>query len=125
MLEVASEKLTERERECMKHLRQAREGGVSFAQYCRTNGLKSSQWHSVRHGMVAKGLVPPGQGGKVKKKPSRRKPAGFIPVRMDSSQVTVTSTAVACRVRHPSGYVIECVNWPDPSWMKGLLERRS
>ena len=31
MPEIASEKLTERERECLKHFRQAREGGVSIA----------------------------------------------------------------------------------------------
>lgn len=62
MLEVASEKLTERERECLEHFRQAREDGVSFAQYCRTSGLKASEWHAVRHGMVVKGLMPPGQG---------------------------------------------------------------
>jgi hypothetical protein len=41
MLEVASEKLTERE--CLKHFRQAREGGASFAEYCRSSGLKASE----------------------------------------------------------------------------------
>jgi hypothetical protein len=30
MLDVNSEKLTERERECLKHFRQAQELGVSF-----------------------------------------------------------------------------------------------
>jgi hypothetical protein len=36
MLEVASEKLTERERECLTHFWQAHERGASFAEYCRT-----------------------------------------------------------------------------------------
>jgi hypothetical protein len=125
MLEVASEKLTERERECLKHFRQAREGGVSFAEYCRSSGLKANEWHAVRHGMVARGLMPPGQGGGPRKKPSRRKRARFIPVRVESSCVTVASAALACRVRHPSGYVIECVSWPDPSWMRELLRAQS
>lgn len=125
MLEVASEKLTERERECLKHFRQAREGGVSFAEYCRSGGLKANEWHAVRHGMVVKGLMPPGQGGGAKKKPSKKKRARFIPVRVESSGVTVTSAALACRVRHPSGCVIECVSWPDPSWMMGLLGAQS
>jgi hypothetical protein len=122
MLEVASEKLTERERECLKHFREAREGGVSFAEYCRAGSLKASEWHAVRHGMVVKGLMPPGQGGGPKKKPSRKK---LIPVRLESAGVTVASTAVACRVRHPSGCVIECLSWPDPSWMMGLLGAQS
>ena len=69
MLEVASEKLTERERECLKHLRQAWGRGISFAEYCRSNGLKASEGHAVRHGMVVKGLRPPGQGGGAKRKP--------------------------------------------------------
>ena len=121
MLEVASEKLTERERECLKHFRQARESRVSFAEYCRSSGLKANEWHAVRHGMVVKGLMPPGQGGGAKKKPSRRKQAGFIPVRVESSGVVVASSALACRVRHPSGCVIECVSWPDPGWLRGVL----
>jgi hypothetical protein len=89
MLEVASEKLTDRERERLKHFRQAREGGVSFAEYCRSSGLTANEWHAVRHGMVVKGLMPPGQGGRVKKKPSRKKRTRLIPVRVESSGVTV------------------------------------
>jgi hypothetical protein len=121
MLEVASEKLTGRERECLKHFRQAREGGLSFAECCRSSGLKANEWHAVRHGMVVAGLMPPGQGGRAKKKPSKRKQARFIPVRLESPGITVASATLACRVRHPSGCVIECVSWPDPSWMKTLL----
>ena len=125
MLEVASEKLTERERECLKHFRQAREGGVSFAEYCRSSGLKASEWHAVRHGMVVKGLMPPGQGGGPKKKPSKKKRARFIPVRVESAGVTLASAALVCRVRHPSGCVIECATWPDPSWIMGVLGAQS
>ena len=123
MLEVASEKLSERERECVTHLRQAREGGVSFAEYCRLSGLKASEWHSVRHGMVVKGLMP-GQGGGPKK-PSRKGRARFISVRVERAGVTGASTALACRVRHPSGCVIECMSWPDPGWIMGLLGAQS
>jgi hypothetical protein len=58
MLYVGSEKLTERERECLKHFRQAQDLRVSFAEYCRSQGLKANEWHAVRHGMVHKGLLP-------------------------------------------------------------------
>ena len=125
MLDVASEKLTERERECLKHFRQAREGGLSFAEYCRSSGLRANEWHAVRHGMVLKGLMPPGQGGGPKKKRLGKKRARFIPVRVKSCGVPVASATLACRVRHPSGCVIECVSWPDPSWMMGLLGAQS
>src|SRR5437868_12503364 len=72
MLEIATDKLTERERECLKHIRQGRERGVSFAQYCRSAGLKANEWHAVRHGMVKKRLLPPGPGARTKVAPSRR-----------------------------------------------------
>ena len=125
MLEVASDKLTERERECLKHIRQASERGVSFAEYCRSAGLKAAQWHSVRHGMVKKRLLPPGPGAGTKAAPVRRKRARFIPVRVESAHGTGVGNAVTCRVRHPSGYIIECVGWPELNWMRGLLEAQS
>lgn len=119
MLDVATDKLTERE--CLKHIRQARERGGSFAQYCRSIGLKANEWHAVRHGMVKKGLLPPGQGGKTRRTPSRRKCAHFIPVRVESSNGAGSATGMACRLRHPSGFIIECASWPDLDWMRGLL----
>jgi len=67
------------------------------------------------------GLLPPGQGGKTKKTPSRRKRAHFIPVRVESSNGAGSGTGMACRLRHPSGFIIECASWPDLNWMRGLL----
>jgi hypothetical protein len=121
MLDVATDKLTERERVCLKHIKQARERGLSFAEYCRSASLKANEWHAVRHGMVKKGLLPPGQGAEVKRTPSRGKRDRFIPVRVESSNGTGAWTGVACRVRHPSGCIIECVSWPELDWMRGLL----
>ena len=96
MLEVASDKLTERERECLRHFQQARERGVSFAEYCRSVGLKANEWHAVRHGMVSKGLLPPGQGAGAKKALSRRKRTRSIPVRVESSNGAGAWTGMAC-----------------------------
>jgi hypothetical protein len=82
MLEVASEKLTERELECVKHFRQAQERGGSFAEYCRAAGLKANEWHAVRHGMVQKGLLPGRRGTGAKRKPTQQRRSRFIPVRV-------------------------------------------
>jgi hypothetical protein len=125
MLEVANDKLTDRERECVRHIRQARERGMSFAEYCRSAGLKANEWHGVRHGMVKKNLLPPGPGAKRKSARSRRKPVGFIPVRVESSGGTGASIGMLCRVRYPSGCIIECASWPELNWMRGLLEVQS
>jgi hypothetical protein len=125
MLEGANDKLTDRERECVKHIGQARERGMSFAEYCRSAGLKANEWHGVRHGMVKKKLLPPGPGTRSKSVPSRRKPARFIPVRVEPSSGTGSSIGMLCRVRHPSGCIIECVSWPELTWMRGLLEAKS
>ena len=123
MLDVASEKLTERERECLKHFRQAQELGVSFAEYCRSQGLKSNEWHAVRHGMVHKGLLP-GRNRRsgAKKSPSRGRSSRFVPVRLASVAAEVSANVAACRLRHTSGWVIECASLPEVQWLKGLLE---
>ena len=47
MLEVASEKLTGREQECLEHFRRAQEQGMRFAEYCRSQNLKANEWHAV------------------------------------------------------------------------------
>jgi hypothetical protein len=125
MLDVATDKLTERERACLKHIRQARERGLSFAEYCRSTSLKANEWHAVRHGMVSKGLLPPGQKSGAKGASLRRKRARFIPVRVELSNGAGAWTGMACRVRHPSGCIIECASWPELDWMKGLLGAQS
>lgn len=120
MLKVASERLTEREREYLRHFEAARERGVSFAAYCRVAGLKATEWHTVRHGMVRKGLLPAGGHRSARKKPSRQKRSRFIPVRVQAcGGEEICGTA--CRLRHASGWVIECAGLPEVQWLKGLI----
>ena len=123
MLDVRNEKLTERERECLKHFRQAQELGVSFAEYCRSQGLKANEWHAVRHGMVHKGLLPGrSRSSGAKRGHSRRRDSRFVPVRLAADGAEVSASATACRLRHASGWVIECANLPEVQWLKGLLQ---
>jgi hypothetical protein len=123
MLDVNSEKLTERERECLKHFRQAQELGVSFNEYCRSQDLKSNEWHAVRHGMVHKGLLPGrNRSSGTKRKPSRRRQSRFVPVHLASNAGGISSDTAVCRLRHTSGWVIECTSLPEVQWLKGLLE---
>ena len=119
MLEVTSEKLTERERTCVEHFRQAAERGGGFAEYCRSNGLKANEWHAVKHGMMLKGLLPPGKRP-VAKRPKRKR-SGFAPVRLARSGGPIPLATPACRVRHPSGWVIECASLPEARWLAALM----
>ena len=121
MLDVATDKLTERERECMKHIRQARERGLSFAEYCRSVGLKANEWHAVRHGMVQKGLLPGRRSPVAKRKPTKPRRSRFIPVRLRPSRSAEISVGAVCRLRHASGWVIECTSLPELQWLKGLI----
>lgn len=123
MPEIAGEQLTERQGECLKHFREAQERGVSFAEYCRSMGLKAEEWYTVRHRMLGKGLLPAG-GSRVaagNRKQSRRKRSRFIPVRVGPSSSAEISAGAICRLRHASGWVIECTSLPELQWLKGLI----
>ena len=105
MLEVASEKLTERERECLKHFRSEGER-VACGQARDGSQGTDAAWAGWRAEEEA-----------VEEEASEihSRPCGV------RRGVTLASAALACRVRHPSGCVIECVSWPDPSWIMGVL----
>jgi len=121
MLEVASEKLTERERTCVEHFRQAVERGESFAEYCRANGLKANEWHAVRHGMVLKGLLPPARRPAAKRTKGKR--SRFVPVQLAASASPSPLATPACRVRHPSGWALEFASLPEVQWLLSLMGR--
>lgn len=112
----ADVELSEKERACLEHLRQAREQGKSFSQYCREQDLSHNQWYWVKREMVRKGAIA--GRGKANAKGQGAKPAGFVPVRLSPS---VTAVAVVCRVSHPSGWVMECGSFPQAQWLAELL----
>lgn len=123
MLEVTSEKLTERERTCIEHFRQAAERGGGFAEYCRSNGLKANEWHAVKHGMMLKGLLRSGRPPAAKR--SKGKHSRFVSVQVARSGSPIPVGAPACRVRHPSGWVIECASLPEARWLAALMAGES
>lgn len=113
MSKAIDDVLSEKERACLAHDRQARALGISFAEYCRERDLKVNQWYWVRTGLIRRGIIA-GRG-----KAEADKPAGFAPVHIAPS---VSQTA-ACRIRHPSGWVIECDSVPQAQWLSDLILR--
>jgi hypothetical protein len=113
MSEAIVDGLSEKERACLAHHRQAQALGISFAEYCRERDLKVNQWYWVRTGLIRRGIIV-GHG-----KTEAGKPAGFAPVHIAPS----ASGTTACRIRHPSGWVIECDNVPQAQWLSDLISR--
>lgn len=116
----AKVELSEKERACLEHLRQAREQGKSFSQYCREQDLSFNQWYWVKREMVRKGVIAEAGNTKASVKAAVAKPAGFVPVRVSSP-----ASAVVCRVSHPSGWVMECGSFPQAQWLAALLSGAS
>lgn len=112
----AKVELSEKERACLDHLRQAREQGKSFSQYCREQNLSHNQWYWVKREMLRKGVIAVRGEAKAKAKRQGAKPAGFVPVRLSPS-----APPVVCRVSHPSGWVMECGSFPQAQWLATLL----
>ena len=118
MSEASIERLSERERACLEHVRQAQELGLSFSEYCRQKDLKFNQWYWIKRGLMRKGVIAgPAKARKAGVSKPKPKIPGFAPVRIAPQASEVT----ACRVRHPSGWVIECASYPPAQWLSALV----
>ena len=116
MSEREVEALSERERACLAHLEEAKKLGVSFSKYCRDRQISMYQWTWIKRALVRKGVVG------ARRRAEEAKPAGFVPVRIAPAAVAAaTSTTTVCRIRHPSGWTIECASYPEASWMLALM----
>lgn len=111
------EDLSERERACLAHLEEAKRLGLSFSQYCREKELSIHQWTWIKRALMRKGVV----GGRGRSE--RTKAAGFAPVRIVPTAAVIATPAAArgCRIHHPSGWLIECADYPPVSWLSALL----
>lgn len=105
------EGLSERERACLAHLEEAKRLGINFSRYCREKNLSFHQWAWVKRALMRKGVV----GGR--RRAAKAKAAGFATVRVAAPTVSAT----VCRIRHPSGWSIECASFPEVSWMSALM----
>ncbi len=112
MSERKVEALSERERACLTHLEEAKKLGVSFSQYCRDKQISMHQWTWIKRALVRKGVI-----GK-RCRADRPKAAGFVPVRVAAP---VAAAMPVCRIRHPSGWTIECASYPEVAWMSALM----
>ncbi len=121
------EELTAGERRYLEHVRQARSQGVGLSQYCRSVGLNPFSLYSMRRQMRRKGLLPPAQqtdraaGGK--EPHGNAVPGHFVAVRVVEPAVpaAAAATGLVCRLRHPSGWMIECGSWLESRSVSALV----
>ena len=133
MSELMLEKLNEAERVCVDHLRQAQVLGVSFAEYCRSFELDLAKWYRVKQALARKGVTVTATSVAVAEVSNvdavaEEKAAPFARVQIEAAPAVpvpppsaVGSVGVACRIVHPSGWVVECGMLPQASWLAAVL----
>ena len=107
--------LTEREAAYLEHRRRAAAQHLPLSEYCRRNGLRVGEWYSVQRGLARKAAVTRAGG-------EDRLAARFAAVRVSSSaMLSAAVMPMGCRIRHPSGWSIECVSLPPASWLNEVV----
>jgi hypothetical protein len=115
-----TEALTEREQRALEHMRKAQELGMTLKAYASKFGVDVQQLYQQRKPLVRKGALGPARG-ETPKPCGADKASAFLPVRIVASGPAPSSTAVACRLVHPSGWVLECGGLPPASWMAAIV----
>ncbi|MGA9645574.1 MAG: hypothetical protein WBQ76_06615 [Candidatus Korobacteraceae bacterium] len=115
MMDTKHEDLTPAERRYIEHARACESQGVSLLQYYRDNGLSVYTLYNIRRRLIQKGVLPRRRSARI----APGKPGRFIAVRVAGPSSGVTGPI--CRLRHPSGWVIECASLPDAQWLSALM----
>lgn len=113
---MAVEQLSEREQQVLDHLQKAQELEVSVSEYARSFDLDVKELYNTKRVLVRKGAI----AGRVEAA-DEAQPGDFVPVQVAPSSSPSTSSIAVCRIRHPSGLVIECASFPPASWLAALL----
>jgi len=110
-----TKELTRTERGWLAHLRRAHAQGTTLVEYGRSAGVKVGSLYEAKRQFARKGIrledssagAPADQAGE------------FIAVRV--APAPVRSAELVCRLRHPSGWEIDCAIWPQAAWMVELF----
>ena len=122
MSEQKQAEFTVGERRYLERVREAQSEGVSLRDYYLAHGLSLGMLSRVQRQLSDKGMVPPPSSAVVEAGTSGK----LIEVRIGecAGRAGVPAAGPVCRLRHPSGWVIECGMWPDPRWVSGLMQVR-
>ena len=113
--------LTLAEQRLLERVQEAANEGVSLRDYYRAHGLSVTMLYKVRRRLVQKGLLPPLR----QSAGTTEVPGKLVQVRVtEAMEAEVAVPGLVCRLHHPSGWLIECGEWPDPRWLAGLMGER-
>ena len=117
MSEEMRGELTLGQQRFLERMQEAQKEGVSLADYYRAHGLSMAMLYKVRRQLVQKGIVPP------TRPQLTSEPEKFVQVRVQESLegAELAIRGPVCRLRHPSGWLIECGVWPHPQWLLHLM----
>ena len=109
---MAAEGITEKERQILEHLEQAQRLDVPLTEYAQAYNVELKELYNGKAALVRKGILPG-------KPVTPDEPSGFVAVRVAPS-ARKTSDCVF-RLTHPSGWILECGQIPEASWMLVVL----
>lgn len=118
---TTTESLTEREQEALEHMRKAQELGTTLKEYASRFGLDVQKLYQLRKPLVRKGALGPAPSEAKEPRKITDRASALVPVRIVPSGRGPGSTPVSCRLMHPSGWVIECGEFPSAAWMTAVL----
>lgn len=106
--------MTEKQRRAVEALEGARSEGVTLSEYAKGHGLALRELYDAIAALRRKGVLA---------KPVRKRGSGtFVAVRVAERAppaMSSMSSAPVCRIVQ-RGCVIECLQWPPPSWLVAL-----
>lgn len=123
-MEAKQRDLTPREQAYFEHVRQAKDEGLTLKAYCEQRGLKVGSLYGVRRHLMEKGIVPrvlpPKTKAKAQTRAKQKGSGKFVAVRL--AEEGPSAGQAVCRVRHPSGWIIECGRFPEAGWVLELMK---
>jgi hypothetical protein len=120
-----TETLTGKQRVAVEALEAARQAGMTLSDYAKVQGLEVRPVYDAIAALRRRGALAGSD-----RPHKRRSKSRFVAVRVTSSSTPVSEVALAarsglvCRLVCAPGWVIECGEWPAPSWVSAVLAGR-
>ena len=118
--------LTEHERGCLEHVRQARAGGMRLSQYAGVHGLSVRMLYDAtaqlkKKGMIAGGVNPLGLAKQGCDAKAGAEKSPFVAVRVAPGQASAGCFLPILRLNHVRGHVLEFGSWPPAEVLAVIL----